>query len=514
MTVLNKPVHQSESSILRAKTMKHIQFAFNTSFTNLDTLILPINDKGEIISLENILPQQSALNELSKSLAKSGDFSGKVGKTLLLVKPADIEIQRVLLVGFGANDKLTTKGYLTSIQAAADALDHCGATHIANAAIFAKPAAESIKWAVTQNAQIFQRSFYDYSHESRGSHPVKDPRVESMVFPCEDYTAATQQGQATALGMALTQELANMPSNFCTPTFLAETAIQLGQDFDFDIKILERKEMIEMGMGSFMSVAQGGDTPPKMICLSYNGGDASQAPVALVGKGVTFDTGGISLKPGASMDEMKYDMGGAATVLGVFKALGEIKPNINVVGVIPATENMPSGSAVKPGDVVTSLSGQTIEILNTDAEGRLILCDALTYTQQTFKPSKIIDMATLTGACIVALGHHVSAIMGNNQPLVDALTTAGQTTYDRFWQLPLGEEWDEQLKSNFADMANIGGRTAGSITAAQFLARFVQDVDWAHLDIAGTAWVTGDNKGATGRPVPALVEYLLTEAKA
>jgi leucyl aminopeptidase len=251
-----------------------------------------------------------------------------------------------------------------------------------------------------------------------------------------------------------------------------------------------------------------------MICLSYKGADTTQAPIALVGKGVTFDTGGISLKPGAAMDEMKYDMGGAATVLGVFKALGELKPNLNVVGVIPATENMPSDTAVKPGDVVTSLSGQTIEILNTDAEGRLILCDALTYTQQTFKPSKIIDMATLTGACIVALGHHVSAIMGNNQPLVDALTTAGQTTYDRFWQLPLGEEWDEQLKSNFADMANIGGRTAGSITAGQFLARFTKDVDWAHLDIAGTAWVTGNDKGATGRPVPALVEYLLTEAKA
>jgi leucyl aminopeptidase len=313
--------------------------------------------------------------------------------------------------------------------------------------------------------------------------------------------------------MALTQELANMPSNFCTPSFLAETAIELGNEYGYDVNILDRKEMIEMGMGSFMSVAQGGDTPPKMICLSYTGGEKNQAPIALVGKGVTFDTGGISLKPGAAMDEMKYDMGGAATVLGVFKALGELKPNINVVGVIPATENMPSGNAIKPGDVVTSLSGQTIEILNTDAEGRLILCDALTYTQQTYQPSKIIDMATLTGACIIALGHHVSAILGNNQPLVDSLIKAGESTYDRFWQLPLGDEWDEQLKSNFADMANIGGRAGGTITAAQFLARFTKEIDWAHLDIAGTAWVSGKNKGATGRPVASLVQYLLNEAK-
>ena len=252
-----------------------------------------------------------------------------------------------------------------------------------------------------------------------------------------------------------------------------------------------------------------GKTPAEMYKEVYK-----KDPYIFVGKGVTFDTGGISLKPGAGMDEMKYDMGGAATVLGVFKALGELKPNINVVGVIPATENMPSGNAIKPGDVVTSLSGQTIEILNTDAEGRLILCDALTYTQQTYQPSKIIDMATLTGACIIALGHHVSAILGNNQPLINKLIEAGETTYDRFWQLPLGEEWDEQLKSNFADMANIGGRAAGTITAAQFLARFIQNIDWAHLDIAGTVWISGDKKGATGRPVASLVEYLLKEANA
>ncbi|WEJ63162.1 leucyl aminopeptidase [Thiomicrorhabdus lithotrophica] len=495
--------------------MKSIQFSFDTNVSNIDTLILPVTSKGNLPQgIENIqhLPE---IETFVEELFNAGDFSGKVGKTLLLIKPKDFSIKRLLLVGVGEIDKLTAKSYLTALKASADALDHCGSIHTVNALAFVSPknvTTNQQAWSCMQNAQVFQRSFYDYSHESRGEHPVKEPKLESMIFPCHPQDAAVQQGQSSAIGMALTQDLANMPSNFCTPSYLADTAIALGKEYGFEINILDRKEMIEMGMGSFMAVAQGGPTPPKMICLSYKGGSPEDAPIALVGKGVTFDTGGISLKPGQAMDEMKYDMGGAATVLGVFKSLGELKPNLNVVGVIPATENMPSGEAIKPGDVVTSLSGQTIEVLNTDAEGRLILCDALTYTQQTYKPAKIIDMATLTGACIIALGHHVSAIMGNNQELIDNLLSAGQNTYDRFWQMPMGEEWDEQLKSNFADMANIGGRAGGSITAAQFLARFTKEVDWAHLDIAGTAWVSGDNKGATGRPVPALVEYLLNEA--
>jgi leucyl aminopeptidase len=496
--------------------MKHIQFTFQAKASQADTLILPVNDQGDIHSAVQDLPSQVALTALVQQLHQSNDFSGKLASTLLLLQPANITVQRVLLVGMGEFEKLTVKGYLSALNSAANALDHSGATHVLNALILSPPSQHDTTWAVYQNSQTLQHSFYDYSHESRGKHSPKEPKLEQVSYPCETCVALTQaahQGQASAIGMALTQELANMPSNFCTPSFLAETAIELGSEYGYDVNILDRKEMIEMGMGSFMSVAQGGDTPPKMICLSYTGGEKNQAPIALVGKGVTFDTGGISLKPGAAMDEMKYDMGGAATVLGVFKALGELKPNINVVGVIPATENMPSGNAIKPGDVVTSLSGQTIEILNTDAEGRLILCDALTYTQQTYQPSKIIDMATLTGACIIALGHHVSAILGNNQPLVDSLIKAGESTYDRFWQLPLGDEWDEQLKSNFADMANIGGRAGGTITAAQFLARFTKEIDWAHLDIAGTAWVSGKNKGATGRPVASLVQYLLNEAK-
>lgn len=496
--------------------MKSIQFSFDTNINQIDTLILPVSANGSLPDSLSNIPNLSSLASFVKELFDNNDFSGKVGKTLLLVKPNGFDFKRLLLVGVGEIEKLSTKSYLSAIKATADALDHCGATSTVNGLVLVAPAHIDDKqhnWSCMQNAQVFQRSFYDYSHESRGEHQPKDPKLESMIFPCNEQNSAVQQGQATALGMALTQDLANMPSNFCTPSYLAETAHTLAETYGFEANILDRQQMIEMGMGSFMAVAQGSKTPPKMVCLSYQGGNPDEAPIALVGKGVTFDTGGISLKPGAAMDEMKYDMGGAATVLGVFKALGELKPNINVVAVIPATENMPSGNAIKPGDVVSSLSGQTIEILNTDAEGRLILCDALTYAQQTYKPSKIIDMATLTGACIIALGHHVSAVLGNNQALVDAIREAGEQTYDRFWQMPLGEEWDEQLKSNFADMANIGGRPAGTITAAQFLARFTKEIDWAHLDIAGTAWVSGNNKGATGRPVPALVQYLLNEAK-
>lgn len=497
--------------------MKRISFSFDTSFSSeYDSLILPVFADGQLDQACSFLDSNSELTKMLSELNSSGDFSGKVAKTLMLMQPTIHPVKRILLVGFGPQEKLTAKGYLTSIKAAATALENSGAKNVLNACVLVQPTDQHIDWAIRQNALIFQQNFYDYAHESRGEHTAKDPKLENMAFAVsndKNHESAAKQGQASALGMAVTQELADMPSNFCTPAYLAETAIELGNTYGFETNILERKEMIEMGMGSFMAVAQGSETPPKMICLSYNGSNTDDAPIALVGKGVTFDTGGISLKPGASMDEMKYDMGGAATVLGVFKALGELKPKINVVGVIPATENMPAGNAIKPGDVVTSLSGQTIEILNTDAEGRLILCDALTYAQQTYQPAKIIDMATLTGACIVALGRHVSGLMANNQPMADALLTAGLETYDRFWQMPLGEEWDEQLKSNFADMANIGGPAGGTITAGQFLARFVKDVDWAHLDIAGTAWVSGDKKGATGRPVPALVQYLLNEIK-
>lgn len=494
------------------KKMKKINFQQTKSIQlqDFDTLILPVFSD----QLDNELLQKFNVKDNIKSFIESDDFSANAGEVFVQPKVFDNiafnNIQRLILVGLGKNADLTEKLYISAIQSSNKTLEKTGAISVLNALASIDFKTES--WLVYQNTLEVQKSFYDYNHPSRGKHKPKTTTLVNMSFLTQAKSKMIKQAQASAIGMALTQDLANMPSNFCTPSYLAKTAKILGKTYGFEINILKRKQMTEMGMGSFMAVAQGGPTPPKMICLSYQGGNKKEAPIALVGKGVTFDTGGISLKPGAGMDEMKYDMGGAATVLGVFKALGEIKPKINVVGVIPATENMPSGEAIKPGDVVTSLSGQTIEILNTDAEGRLILCDALTYTQQTYKPAKIIDMATLTGACIIALGHEISAILGNDQNLVDDLLQAGKTTYDRFWQLPLSEEYDEQLKSNFADIANIGGRAAGTITAAQFLARFTKEVSWAHLDIAGTAWTSGVNKGATGRPVPALVEYLIKQS--
>lgn len=494
------------------------QIAFNTqtntsldSLTAFDTVILPVFSK----TTDKNLVETFGLTDFVNQCIQTGDFAAKGNQTLILPANATALNKRLVLVGLGEDtSKLTEKSYIAAVKAVFKALETTGAQQVLNG--LTQVDFHSAQWRAYQNALNTQQSTYEYTHVSRGKFTAKTFKLDAMTFACDaeaetDSKVALAQGQASALGMELTQDLANMPSNFCTPSYLAETAIKLAETYGFEVQILEREQMLEMGMGSFMAVAQGSPTPPKMICLRYLGTDPSQASIALVGKGVTFDTGGISLKPGASMDEMKYDMGGAATVLGVFKALGELKPAINVVGVIPATENMPSGNAIKPGDVVTSLSGQTIEILNTDAEGRLILCDALTYTQQTYQPSKIIDMATLTGACIIALGHDISAILGNDQDLVDELLNAGKETYDRLWQLPLGEEFDEQLKSNFADMANIGGRPAGTITAAQFLARFTKDIPWAHLDIAGTAWTSGSNKGATGRPVPSLVQYLLSQ---
>ncbi len=487
--------------------MKKLAIHFSATPNPSDTLIIALYQN----ELDDPILTQFNVQNLVAPLIAQGDFSGKLAETRTVYSTTP---QRLVLVGLGERDKLTVKKALSAQAAVIKALENTGAQQITDASVRHYPASCDQAWSVLQHTQNWQRSFYDYSHPSRGEHCAKQSAITDIFYPVEvtDTLAhAAQQGQATALGMAVTQDLGNLPSNICTPAYLADTATQLAKDYGFNTTILERDEMVAMGMGSFMAVAQGTATPPKMICLEYWGADSQEAPITLVGKGVTFDTGGISLKPGAAMDEMKYDMCGAATVLGVFKSLGELKPKVNVVGVIPATENMPAGNAIKPGDVVTSLSGQTIEILNTDAEGRLILCDALTYAQQTYQPKCVIDMATLTGACIIALGHHVSAILGNDQTLVDELKAASDYTYDRFWQLPLGEEWDEQLKSNFADMANIGGREGGTITAAQFLARYTKQVAWAHLDIAGTAWQSGANKGASGRPVPALVQFLLAK---
>jgi len=324
-------------------------------------------------------------------------------------------------------------------------------------------------------------------------------------------TQALAEAQATADGADLARTLGNLPPNICTPTYLAEQARKLAREFKLDVEVLERRDMEKLGMGAFLAVTQASHQPPKLIVLHYRGGAKSAKPVALVGKGITFDTGGISLKPAAEMDEMKFDMSGAGSVLGAIRALAGMKAPLNVVGVIPTCENMPGGHATKPGDIVTTLSGQTVEILNTDAEGRLILCDAITYAER-FKPDVLLNIATLTGACVIALGHVASGLFSNDEKLSDEVRAAADDAWDRVWPMPLWEDYQEQLRSNFADFANIGGRPGGAITAACFLARFTRKLRWAHLDVAGTAWRSGREKGSTGRPVPLLVRFALRHA--
>jgi leucyl aminopeptidase len=343
----------------------------------------------------------------------------------------------------------------------------------------------------------------------------KTRALKQVRFSSANVTAALESAvrhaQALVAGVELAKEWANRPANHATPSHLARAAQDVATGRAFKCEVLGPKEVAKLGMGAFMAVAQGAAEPLRFIVMRYSGASASQAPVVLVGKGITFDTGGISIKPAPEMDEMKYDMGGAASVLGVFKALGYLKPKINVVGLIPATENMPDGLAVKPGDVVTSMSGQTIEILNTDAEGRLVLCDALTYAER-FKPQAVIDIATLTGACVIALGSVRSGLFSSHDALARALEQAGDFSGDPCWRMPLDDDYAEGLKSRFADVANVAGRAAGAVTAAKFLQRFSKSFAWAHLDIAGTAWRSGAAKGATGRPVGLLLQYLITLA--
>jgi len=357
-------------------------------------------------------------------------------------------------------------------------------------------------------------ALYVYRH-TKPSAPAA-PKLQQVMLACAQADAAVlhaalQRGEAIAAGVALARELANRPGNHCTPEILADEAQRLAKAHKLQVEVLGRKQAEELGMGCLLAVAQGSAQPLKFIVLRYRGAAKAAPPVVLVGKGITFDTGGISIKPAPEMDEMKFDMGGAASVLGTFRAVAQLRPKINLVGLIPACENMPSGSATKPGDVVTSLSGQTVEVLNTDAEGRLILCDALTYAER-FKPAAVVDIATLTGACVIALGHHRSGMFSRDDALADELQRAGQQALDPCWRMPLDDEYDEALKSNFADIANVGGRAGGAITAAMFLKRFTAKYPWAHLDIAGSAWKSGTAKGATGRPVALLTQFVLGRA--
>ncbi len=453
---------------------------------------------------------KAAKHALSDLIAR-GDMSGKAAATLLLHKLPGVVADRVLLVGLGKASELNSKTSSEILSATFSALNK---TPAKDAALYVVDGSvgKDAAWVIRQ--AVFAAGEQAFRADGMKSKPSKAAALKNITFvtldkPDSALKNVLDQAAATAHGMELAKTLGNLPGNVCTPTYIAAKALALGKAHkSIKTTVLEEKDMQKLGMGSFLSVTRGSEQPGKLITLEYSGAAKTQKPVVLVGKGVTFDTGGISLKPGAEMDEMKYDMCGAASVLGTLQAVAELGLKINVVGVIPTCENMPSGKATKPGDIVTSMSGQTIEILNTDAEGRLILCDALTYSAK-FNPDTIIDIATLTGACVIALGHVASGMFSNEDKLAKELLAAGEQSHDRIWQLPLWDDYQPLLDSNFADMANIGGRAGGTITAACFLARFTKDYRWAHLDIAGTAWLSGKNKGATGRPVPLLTQYLI-----
>ena len=449
-----------------------------------------------------------------REVVRSGDIDGKLGSTLLLYRVPGVTAERVLLVGLGEEAALHEREYRDAARAAVKAAQGTGAGSATLCFTDIRVGRRDSAWKARQVALVAAECAYLFEcMKTKKSDPRALVKIE-LLTSARDAAAVARglrQGAATGAGVSLAKDLGNLPANVCTPTYLAEQAGKIAAEWKLELKVLERKDMEKLGMGSLLSVAQGSRQPPKLIVLNYAGGPKKARPVVLVGKGITFDTGGISLKPGADMDEMKFDMCGAASVLGALRACAEMKLRLNVVGIIPATENMPGGAATKPGDIVTSMSGQTIEVLNTDAEGRLVLCDALSYAER-FEPAAVVDIATLTGACVIALGHVASGLYSNKDALARELLAAGDEACDRAWHMPLWDDYQEQLKSNFADMANIGGRPAGSVTAACFLSRFAKKFDWAHLDIAGTAWKSGKEKGSTGRPVALLTSFLMKRA--
>lgn len=463
-----------------------------------------------------------AIDTVSKkylsNLIRRGDMDGNKGQSLLLHNVPGMIADRVLLIGCGKEREIDDRSYQTIIANSIRALKETGALEGVNYLSELNLKGRDHCWKIRQAVQVAEHILYQFDElKSKKKKNRRPLRKITFTVPTRrelpECEIALNEGRAIANGIKFTRDLANRPSNICTPTYLAKQAKDLGKTYrSLTVNVLEEADMEKLGMGSLLSVSQGSEEPGKLITLEYKGAKKSQKPVVLVGKGVTFDTGGISMKPAAGMDEMKYDMCGAASVLGTVSAVAELGLPINVVGVIPAVENMPSGTATNPGDIFTTMAGLTVEVLNTDAEGRLILCDALTYSER-FNPEVVIDIATLTGACVIALGKHASGLLSNHNPLARDLLNAGEEACDKAWQLPLWDEYQQQLNSPFADMANIGGREAGTVTAACFLSRFTEKYHWAHLDIAGTAWLSGSNKGATGRPVPLLMQYILNQAK-
>ncbi|WP_153772660.1 leucyl aminopeptidase [Pseudomonas sp. MNR3A] len=479
------------------------------------TLVVPVGEGRKLGTVAKAVDQ--ATDGAISAILKRGDLAGKPGQTLLLQSLPGLKAERVLLVGSGKDEALGDRAWRKLIASVAGVLRNLAG---GDAVLALDDIAVANRDGHYGKYRLLAETLLDGSYVfDRFKSQKAEPRALKKVTLLADKAGqadverAVKHATAITTGMSLTRDLGNLPPNVCHPSFLAEQAKELGKAHKgVKVEVLDEKKIKDLGMGAFYAVGQGSDQPPRLIVMQYQGTKKTDKPFVLVGKGITFDTGGISLKPGAGMDEMKYDMGGAASVFGTLRAVLELQLPINLVCLLACAENMPSGGATRPGDIVTTMSGQTVEILNTDAEGRLVLCDTLTYAER-FKPQAVIDIATLTGACIVALGSHTSGLMGNSDDLVGQLLDAGKRADDRAWQLPLFDEYQEQLDSPFADIANIGGPKAGTITAGCFLSRFTKNYSWAHLDIAGTAWVSGGkDKGATGRPVPLLTQYLLDRA--
>jgi len=460
----------------------------------------------------------SHLSGRLQTLCKNGDFAAKLGDTLLLLDIPGSATARLLLVGLGSRSGFGRKQYRKAVQAAATALSKTGASEAVVYLPFEPVGDLDIHYRCRIIAELFSSQAYKIPDLKTPAKP-KPARLGKVQTALADSRAPRSAaaglvaGTALGNGMAFARDLANLPPNVCTPRYIASRAQALAKDWpSISTKIYDEDAIKSLKMGAFLAVTQGSEEPPRLIVCEYHGTKKATAPICLVGKGITFDSGGISLKEPPGMDEMKFDMSGGAAVLGVVRAVAELKLPINLVAIVAACENMPSGRAVKPSDIVTTMSGQSVEILNTDAEGRLILCDAITFSRR-FKPQVVVDVATLTGACIVALGTQISGLMSNDESLAHELEAAGIRADDRAWRMPIGEEFVEQLKSNFADIANVGGREGGACTAASFLSKFAKDLTWAHLDVAGTAWTGGAQKGSTGRPVPLLLDFLIHRAR-
>ncbi len=471
-----------------------------------------------VFASRKLSPQAQLVDELSdghlSGILRRGDMEGKLGQTLLLHSVPNTNCDRILLVGCGKEREFSVSNYQKVSKKVIAILDETGTTDAMSCLNNLNIKSQDLYWKIRFGIEAANDTLYRFdqlkSKKSESRRPLR--KLTFLIDSRADLPqseVAIKQAEAISKGQGLTKDLANLPGNICHPTYLAEQAEALAEQYEhFSVDVLDESELKEMGAGAFVSVAQGSEQPGKMIAMEYMAGAKDEKPLVFVGKGITFDTGGISLKPGAAMDEMKFDMGGAASVFGLMKAVAEMELPINVVGFVAAAENMPASNATRPGDVVTTLSGQTVEILNTDAEGRLVLCDALTYVEK-YNPEIVIDIATLTGAVIIALGHQASGLMSNNNPLAHEIENASDMAHDRVWRLPIWDEYHDQLKSNFADFSNLGGRPAGTITAACFLSKFTKKYRWAHLDIAGTAWRSGSKKGATGRPVPLLSQIVL-----